>query len=44
VPPAEVAVELGTSIEAVYAAKYRVARRMRETVERLEAAYREDEA
>ncbi len=44
VPAAEVARELGTTVEAVYAAKYRVARRMRETVARLSAAFREDEA
>lgn len=42
VPPAEAARELGMSIEGIYSAKYRIAQRLRERIERLTAFYRED--
>jgi RNA polymerase sigma-70 factor (ECF subfamily) len=44
VPAAEVAKQLGMSVDAVYSAKYRIAQRLRASVERLRAAYSEDSA
>lgn len=42
VPPAEAARQMGMRIESVYAAKYRVAERLRAAIARLSAAYEAD--
>jgi RNA polymerase sigma factor (sigma-70 family) len=42
VPPSEAARHLGMTVEALYAAKYRVAHRLRAAIERHASAWRED--